>query len=76
MWWDILLLSAACAALIVGQVALLPRPLPRREAIISSLLLLPALLYSYGLVLDIQLPSPSTALEFIFRPLAQKLGLG
>lgn len=76
MWWNILLLGAAYALLIAGQITLLPRPLPRREAIVSALLLLPALLYSYGLVLDITLPNPSSALEHILMPLAQKLGLG
>ncbi|MGQ9557294.1 MAG: hypothetical protein ACUVTU_05005 [Desulfurispora sp.] len=76
MWLNLILLSAAYTALIFYQITLLPRPLPRREALISALLLLPALIYSYGLVLDVSLPNPSSALENIFMPLARKLGLG
>lgn len=76
MWLDLLLLSAAYALLITFQIHLLLKPPRWRDTVVTALLLLPALIYSYGLVLDVQLPNPSTALEQLFRPLAQKLGLG
>ncbi|GAB6159175.1 hypothetical protein JCM39194_23750 [Desulfotomaculum varum] len=45
----------------------------RRELLAFGLLLLPAMLYSYGLVLDLPLPNPSDWLTAVLQPLAMQM---
>lgn len=44
-----------------------------RQLAAFSVLLLPAIVYSYGMVLDADLPNPSRLIEAMIKPLAQQL---
>jgi len=44
-----------------------------RTLLAFAVLLLPAMLYSYGLAFDVELPNPTKFIEGIFKPLAMQL---
>lgn len=44
-----------------------------RQMVAFSVLLVPAMLYSYGIIFDLDLPNPSRFIEALFDPLATML---
>ncbi|WP_373323041.1 hypothetical protein [Desulforamulus aquiferis] len=45
-----------------------------RELGAFTVLLVPAIIYGYGLIFDLKLPNPSRFIESLFQPLATMLG--
>lgn len=74
MFLSILLLSVAYLIMIWLEVPRLVIQKKWRDLTAFSVLLLPAIVYSYGIVLDLKLPNPTDLITLIFEPLAKSLG--
>ncbi|CCO08554.1 hypothetical protein [Desulforamulus hydrothermalis] len=69
----LLLLTFAYAMIIALELPRLLARRHRRELLAFGLLLLPAMLYGYGLVFDLPLPNPSDWLTAALKPLAMHM---
>lgn len=73
MLFNLLLITLAYIIIILLEVPRLVVQKMWRDLAAFSLLLLPAIVYSYGLALDIDMPNPTKLIEIIFEPLAKQL---
>ncbi|MCL5290879.1 MAG: hypothetical protein ACOY35_11215 [Bacillota bacterium] len=68
-----ILLSVIYAAIIFGEVPRMVSQQRWRELLVFSILLLPAITYSYAMTLDIILPNPTVFISKIFAPVYEQL---
>ncbi|ABO48602.1 conserved hypothetical protein [Desulforamulus reducens MI-1] len=73
MLFNLLFISLAYIIIIILEVPRLVVQKMWRDLLAFSILLLPAMVYSYGLALDIDMPNPTKLIEVIFEPLAKQL---
>lgn len=69
----ILLLTLFFAGALYLQVPSLIKGKNLREIIAYSFIMGIGILYSYGYVLDIEMPNPTKAIDAVFRPVTQML---
>ena len=69
----LILITLAYILIIALEVPRLLAQKKWRELTAFSLLLLPAMAYSYGIAFDVHLPNPTRMIEGIFKPLALQL---
>ncbi|GAB6179065.1 hypothetical protein JCM14036_03840 [Desulfotomaculum defluvii] len=73
MFITLFLITIAFLTIIFLEVPRLILQKKWRDLAAFSTLLLPAILYSYGITLDLNLPNPTDLIAFIFEPLAKSL---
>lgn len=73
MFFTLLWITLAYIIIILLEVPRLVVQKKWRDLAAFSFLLLPAILYSYGITLDLHLPNPADSIIRIFGPLAMDL---
>lgn len=73
MFFTLLLLTVAYLIMILLEVPRLVVQKKWRDLAAFSVLLVPAIIYSYGISLDLNLPNPTDLIKLIFEPLAKSL---
>lgn len=74
MFFTILLVTVAYIIIILLEVPRLVLQKKWRDLTAFSFLLIPAIIYSYGITLDLNLPNPTDFITLVFKPLAKSLG--
>ncbi|SHK33709.1 hypothetical protein [Desulforamulus aeronauticus] len=73
MFFTLLLVTVAFIIIILLEVPRLVVQKKWRDLAAFSFLLLPAIVYSYGITLDVNLPNPTHLIIKLFDPLALRL---
>ena len=75
MFLTLLLVTLAYVLIVILEVPRLVAQKKWRDLVAFSVLLIPAVIYSYGITLDLNLPNPTDLIIHIFKPLAKSLEL-
>lgn len=73
MFLTILLITLAYIIIIWLEVPRLVVQKKWRDLVAFSVLLIPGIIYSYGISLDLNLPNPTDLISLIFEPVAKSL---